>query len=256
MARPIKPTTTAIDSAVANAKAQLLGGKSTTGKLCVEVELPELKNRARVQFSLLAYVKRLMLVQDHEMEVAWHGLVRKLGTGSYHVYDIMVYPQMVTGVTVRTDKPYRDWQNLLGNETFFALRMDGHSHVNMGIKPSDDDRQVRDDVIAQMGGRWQFHIFEICNKRAECNFLIFDLEDNLIYENEDIDITVGDDDLDLKAFLTQAKSMVKPPASAAANAAGVRRAAGYEDDLHDDCDFPPIRQYRLRPQRGVRKGDG
>ena len=256
MARPIKPTKTAIDTAVANAKAQLLGGKSTTGKFRVEVELPELKKRARVQFSLLAYAKRLMLVQDHETEVAWHGLVRKLGTGVYHVYDIVVYPQMVTGVTVRTDKPYRDWQKLLDNETFFALRMDGHSHVNMGTTPSADDRQVRDDVIAQMGGRWQFHIFEICNKRADCNFLIFDLEDNLIYENEDIDITVGDDDLDLKAFLAQARGMVKPPASAAANAAGVRRAAGYEDDLYEDCDFPPLRRYRLRAPGGGRKGDG
>ena len=74
MAKPIKITATEIDAALAKAREQMQSQKSIDGKIKVEVKLPALDKRARIQFTSVAYAKMLALIQGFATEVAWHGI--------------------------------------------------------------------------------------------------------------------------------------------------------------------------------------
>ena len=56
-----------------------------------------------IRFTTEAWIKQCSLVQHFNTEIAWHGLVRPIKDG-YEIYDILVYPQEVTGGTVETDQ--------------------------------------------------------------------------------------------------------------------------------------------------------
>ena len=210
MAKPIKITEAEIDSALANARTQLLAQKSADGKIKVEVKLPALDKRARIQFTPVAYSKMLALIHGFATEVAWHGIVEKVRDGLFRISDIMVYPQMVTGATVRTDEcEYSQWLLSLPDETFNNLRMQGHSHVNMKPSPSPQDMTDQSIILDQMGSDCLFYIFMIWNKKLERSIWIYDLEANLLYSTEDIDVSIGEENTDLNAFLSEAKEMVE-----------------------------------------------
>jgi len=222
-------TEAAIDAALANAREQLLAQKSADGKIKVEVKLPALEKRARIQFTPVAYAKMLKLIHGFATEVAWHGIVTKLGEGQFRISDILVYPQMVTGATVRTDeRVYAAWLLKQDDDTFNNLRMQGHSHVNMKPSPSAQDMTDQGIILHQMGSGCQFYIFMIWNKKLEYSIRIYDLEANLLYETEDIDITIGDEDTDLDAFFAGAKKVVGVTTPGAKTI--VKPAAQYPDD--------------------------
>ena len=210
MAKPIKITATEIDAALAKAREQLESQKSIDGKIKVEVKLPALAKRANIQFTPVAYAKMLSLIQGFATEVAWHGIVSKLGEGLFRISDILVYPQSVTGATVRTDeRVYTAWLLKQEDDVFNNLRMQSHSHANMKASPSPQDLTDQGIILDQMGSGCKFYIFMIWNKKLEFFIRVYDLEANLLYETEDVDVSLCEEGTDLEAFFGRAKELVE-----------------------------------------------
>jgi len=234
MAKQIKPTEAAIDAALAQARARLLKEKSADGKIKVEVKLPAAEKRVRVQFTPAAYAKMLALIHGFATEVAWHGIVTKVSDALFRISDILVYPQTVTGTSVRTEEQeYTKWLLDHDDSTFNALRMQGHSHVNMRTSPSGTDTDDQKTILGQMGSDCKFYIFMIWNKKLEHNIWVYDLEANLLYEDGDVDVSIGEDGIDLSGFVAGAKELVKTPAP-------VKQTSFYPQRGYDGlCDYPP-----------------
>jgi hypothetical protein len=157
---------------------------------------------AKLVFSPLAFAKMTALIQRTSTEVAWHGTAtRDSQTPSlFYISDILVYPQVVSGATVRVDSnKYASWLSTLDNDTFNALRFQGHSHVNMGVTPSGTDLQHQADLLEETPDN-SFYIFLICNKSFAYNCKIFDMPSNILYEDKDIEILIGDETLDIESF--------------------------------------------------------
>jgi len=235
MAKPIKISEAEIDAALVTARTKLLAQKSADGKIKVEVKLPALDKRARIQFTPVAYAKMLALIHGFATEVAWHGVVTKLSNGLYRISDILVYPQMVTGATVRTDEQvYGAWLRKQDDETFNNLRTQGHSHVNMKPSPSPQDLTDQNIILDQMGGDCKFYIFMIWNKKLERNIRIYDLEENLLYDTDDVDVSIGAENTDLATFLAEAKEAVEVSLPGKATTKTISQSSRHPAD----CGFP------------------
>jgi len=155
-----------------------------------------------------AYRKIVALVTGFSDEVGWHGSAARFGENEFTIDNIFVYPQTVTGSTVTTDQTaYTDWLYGLDDETFNNLRMQGHSHVNMGVLPSKTDDKHRQQILDQLE-KDMFYIFQIWNKSLSTHTLIYDMERNILYENADIEVKVRGDE-DMGKFLADAQDKVQ-----------------------------------------------
>ena len=153
-----------------------------------------------VFFTKEAWRKQCALIHNFDTEIAWHGLVRQAGNG-YCVYDIVVYPQEVTGGTVNTDQvAYQDWLMSQSDEVFNHIRYQGHSHVNMQPYPSsvDLDNQNRMQVPDD-----DFYLFAIWNKHGFYTMTLYD--HGRVYDHTNIDLRVEDE---YAEFVQQARSML------------------------------------------------
>lgn len=152
--------------------------------------------KAEVHFASAAYYKMLALVDKCDKEIAWDGLVYRDEENPhiFYVTDIIVYPQTVTGATVETDDElYLNWLNSLDDETYNHRRFNGHSHVNMAVSPSGTDTTYREQSILNIN---DFFIFGIFNKKHDFNFQIYDVENNIIYDKDDIIFYTPEPDYD------------------------------------------------------------
>jgi len=162
----------------------------------------------------LAYRKTLALVTEFSDEVAWHGAVSRSGNNEFIIEDILVYPQAVTGSTVNTEQEaYTQWLYSLDDDTFNKIRLQSHSHVNMGVSPSSVDNGHREKILDQLEDS-MFYIFMIWNKRLEVHTLIYDMAKNVLYENEDVVVKMLDDDM--VGFMEDAKKLVTKKCTAVA----------------------------------------
>jgi hypothetical protein len=172
---------------------------------------------ATVLLSPEAYRKIVALVTEFSDEVAWHGTVSRSSSliNEFIIEDIFVYPQEVTGSTVNTDQEaYTDWLYGLDDEVFNKIRMQGHSHVNMGVSPSGVDDNHRKQILEQLESE-MFYVFMVWNKSLNIHTLIYDMANNILYENKDVEVKlmVGDgvDDFILDAReKVQKRSAAKP----------------------------------------------
>ena len=163
--------------------------------------------RTRVTFSAAAYAKMYLLVNLFDSEVAWHGLVNRTEDG-FFIYDILIYPQEVTGSTVNTDQTaYEMWLFNQDDNVFNHIRMQGHSHVNFGTTPSSVDTTHQEQIIEQLGDN-DYYIFMIVNKKHSAYFRIVDRENNIQYDTDDVSFCVQGGGV-TKAFYDEAKEMVK-----------------------------------------------
>lgn len=179
-----------IPSFIEKIKAQLLSDKGIPERLNLEIN-PTVKlkdeEKAVVVFENEAYKKMNALVQVCDKEIGWYGTVKREGEKRFVVTDIIMFPQEVTGVTVQTDDAeYTNWSNALSDEVFNSMRFYGHSHVNMGCSPSGVDTDHYKNMIQNCN---DFYIFGIFNKNKTYNYWlnIYDIENNVLYEKEDID---------------------------------------------------------------------
>lgn len=158
----------------------------TNGKLTFDLspQLKEFKENApvppAVRFSDLATNKMQALVGEYNKELAWHGIVHKDEEG-FLVTDVIVYPQVTTATTVDADEDkYAMWVATLEDEQFNGLRLQGHSHVNMACFPSGTDEDYYKDLVKQVQ---DYYIVVILNKKNDLFVRYYDIENNLIYEN-------------------------------------------------------------------------
>lgn len=196
MSKLIKPTPEYLQSVLDDFKEALSSGKFSDGKITFTKTMGRIDRKAKVIFTQNAWKKMQALVSEFDKEVAWHGVAYRGGDESkdeYIITDILVYPQEVTGSTVTTDQSkYEMW--LMSNEdaVFNNIRMQGHSHVNMGVLPSSVDNAFYDRLLEQLDDT-MFYIFMIWNKKKDKMVKIYDLKKNVLFDTDDVTIEQMDE---------------------------------------------------------------
>lgn len=194
----IKINDTVKSTLIENFKKYLNNAKLTESNLNYTADIDNTVDktkypRAQLYISAIAYLKMMLYVRDTSTEIAWHGTVKRHGKNIFQITDVMLYPQTVTGATVNTDQDkYNEWIQDLDDDTHCSMRFQGHSHVNFGVTPSGTDMSFYNDIL-QVLPNDDYYIFMIMNKSGNTTFLIYDLAENIIYENPDIDYSIIND---------------------------------------------------------------
>lgn len=186
--------------------------KTSDGKLQFSRTIGQVNRKAVVLFSAKAYLKMTTLIRDFGDEVAWHGIAYRSYDETkdiYHIEDILVYPQVVTGATVNTDQEkYQTWLMAQSDDVFNNIRFQGHSHVNMGVSPSGVDTTHQEKIIEQLEDD-MFYIFMIWNKRHDVFTKIYDMKKNVMFESSDVTVDVDVDGQLMSEFMKGAKAIVE-----------------------------------------------
>ena len=203
-------TPSLIDKLVAQFKEKISKTRSIEGEFAFKTEIQSQKlGKAVIEFTDIAYLKMMYLIDKFEGEVGWYGLVNRKDDNVFEVYDIVVYPQSVTGATVTTDEiEMGKWEESLSDEAFNAKRFQGHSHVNFAPHPSATDLEDRKQKV-QMLMDDDYFIFMIINKKREYTASIYDMKNNIQYETDDIEVTVNKETL---SFLESTEKVDARPA--------------------------------------------
>lgn len=198
MAKIIKLTQDCLIEIRKDFEEALRGAKLSDGKISFSKNFGCIKRDATVYFTNEAWQKMQALIKGFDKEVAWHGTAFRgeNGTDDYFITDILVYPQEVTGATVNTDQEkYQMWLMNHDDDVFNNIRMQGHSHVNMGVTPSGVDTSLYERILEQLDDD-MFYIFLIYNKRGDKTFKIYDLAKNILFETSDVTVKVLDNNTD------------------------------------------------------------
>lgn len=209
---PLKITAELREQLMAQFQKQLEALKDGETVIKIEQKLSvKAENRPKVIFTERAFMKTLKLLMDYSTEIAWHGIVERSDDLTFYITDVLVYPQVVSGATVKTDdKEYADWLEEQPDEVFNKIRFQGHSHVRMGVSPSNTDLESQDAVVKQLTGE-DYYIFAILNKDLKVNMWIYDMKNNAKYDTDDIDIFMCDPEVcaELAEMETECKEIVK-----------------------------------------------
>jgi len=169
--------------------------------------------KPNIHFSVGAYMKMLYLIEHYKTEIAWHGTVHK-SQNNYFINEIMVYPQEVTAATANAPKHNLDYEMWLMNQpddVLETIRFQGHSHVNMPTGPSGTDKDFYNAILQSLDKN-DFYIFAIMNKRNELNIWIYDYEQNIIFDKEDINLHILEaDGTPINTWFQEQKKLVKEP---------------------------------------------
>lgn len=211
MSKIIKLTPQCFEEVIKDFKESLSGAKVSDGKISYTKTFGVINRKATLYFREIAWTKMQALIREFDKEVAWHG-VAKRGTDEtkdeYFIDDIMVYPQEVTGATVNTDQEkYEMWLMQHDDEVFNNIRMQGHSHVNMGVSPSSVDTTHQEKILEQLEDD-MFYIFVIWNKKNDKTIKIYDLAKNILFDTTDVDVMVVEDETGIEKFVRESKKMV------------------------------------------------
>lgn len=231
--RPIKMSNKQIKDILNDIRAQLIKEKFSKESMSVLVKLPTVvnKEKAIVVFTQQALFKMRGLIKGCTMEIGWHGTVTRQDN-IFTIEDIFTFPQTVTASTVTPDATeYSNWLMSQPDDIFNKLRFHGHSHVNMAVSPSGVDTGFQEDMLKNLN---DFYIFGIFNKKDENYLIIYDVANNIVYEDKDIMYTSEEDDA-IKWADEQIEKYVKRPGLAAgsmASTAGFRAAVipGHKPD--------------------------
>lgn len=211
MSKIIKMTPEYSNQILEEFKKELESGKFSDGKINFSKTFSTIDRKATVYFTELAWLKMKTLIREFSKEVAWHGVAKRGDDESkdeYFIEDILVYPQEVTGATVSTDQEkYQMWLMEHDDEVFNNIRMQGHSHVNMGVTPSGVDTALYERILDQLDDD-MFYIFMIWNKNDAKTVKIYDMKKNILFETSDVTVEVLDDGTGIESFLKNAKKLV------------------------------------------------
>lgn len=165
------------------------------------------EQKIKVIYSPKAWIKQSMLVSETSIECAWHGIVTTNEERTiFTIEDILPYPQITAATTVNIDDArYEDWHQALDDNDYNALRLQGHSHVNMGVVPSGTDTTLYSTMLDALGTD-SFYLFCIYNKKHQCWWNVYDLRHNVIYEAADLTVSVdGFSEMPLDWYNTMSK---------------------------------------------------
>lgn len=213
MSKIIKLTPEHIEECMSEFRKDLTTSKWADGKINFSKTIGTISRKAKIFFTEEAWMKMQALVRKFEKEVAWHGVAFRgedAEKDEYIIKDILVYPQKVTGASVEMDtEEYAKWiEENIEDERFFDIRMQGHSHVNMGVTPSSVDLAHQEEILYQLSDK-MFYIFMIWNKKGDRNIKIYDLAKNVLFETTDIDVEVLNDGYGIDSFIKEAEEQVK-----------------------------------------------
>ena len=177
-------------------------------KLDVTTEHKKIKNIKKPTLIIdpIAYLKMFALVEKSDVEISWHGLVkRSKDKNTYYLYDIIIFPQINTATTTDTDETeYVEWiTKMMESENFEDMRMHGHSHVNMAVFSSGIDDNYQNDLIKNIKPG-DYYIFLILNKKHDIKPLIFDYNKNVMFEGKEVEIIIGNDKTNITNWATKA----------------------------------------------------
>lgn len=191
MSKLIKVTPEYLEQVRKDFEEVLTSGKFSDGKITFTKTVGTIDRKAKVFFTPEAWRKMQALISDFDKEVAWHGVAYRDNDetkDNYYISDILVYPQEVTGATVNTDQEkYEMWLMSHEDEVFNNIRMQGHSHVNMGVNPSSVDTSLYDRLLDQLDDD-MFYIFMIWNKKKDKMVKIYDLKKNVLFDTADVTV--------------------------------------------------------------------
>lgn len=210
MSKPIKLTEELKVLTVAEFTKKLAEIKMPDGKIDYRKSLVyETEEKAKILFLPTAYAKMISLLIEFDSEVAWHGVGERIDETTFAITDILVYPQTVSGASVDMDpSEYAKWlMENDGDERFDHIVMQGHSHVGMPTSPSSVDIKHQEDILEQLTDD-MFYIFMIWNRRLEHTTKIYDLKNNIMYEDNEIEYGITDESCDVEAFLKEARKQV------------------------------------------------
>lgn len=212
MSKVIKLTTEQLQERRRDFDTALSTMKLTDGKISFIKTITSPNEKATLYFDPLAWRKMQTLIKEFDKEVAWHGVAYRgedETKNEYFITDILVYPQKVTGATVNTDQEkYEMWLMQHEDEVFNNIRMQGHSHVNMGTTPSGVDETHQAKILEQLEDD-MFYIFLIWNKSNSKFIKIYDLKKNILFETIDVTVEILDDGSGIDEFLADAKKLVE-----------------------------------------------
>ena len=147
-----------------------------------------------IQITSDAYVKMYELVNQSSVEIQWHGLVEK-NDNVYTIYDILVFPQTNSAAATSSDQnEFAEWQTKLIMDINFPIdkmRMHGHSHVNMNVYSSTIDDGYQSELITKVEDG-DYYIFLVLNKKMEMYPLLYDFNQQILFEGKDISIVILD----------------------------------------------------------------
>lgn len=154
-----------------------------------------------------AYTKMYELVRQSSIELQWHMLIKRdKEKAEYTIYDIMLFPQTNSGTSTTTDQDeFAEWQMKLIQDLDFPiedLRGHGHSHVNMNVYSSGIDDAYQRELITKLKDG-DYYIFLVLNKKMEMFALIYDFDQQIIFETKDIDIQITNPDGDIRAWCSE-----------------------------------------------------
>ncbi len=143
----------------------------------------------KIVYSKKAWMKTCLLVMNRNLEVGWHGVVRRSeNPAEFIVEDVLIFPQRVTSASTEPeDADYVNWQDSLNTETFNKVRLYGHSHVNMGVSPSSTDIKYRADLLKDVD---DFYVFQIFNKKGYISSQVYDVREGILYEGDNVELVV------------------------------------------------------------------
>lgn len=214
MSRPIKVTENMVYEIMEDFQASLKDSKMFNGEVSYKKVFrwkDSSENIAYIHFSTAAFSKMISLLMGFDTEVGWHGVVERDPDmeNRFLIKDILVYPQDVDGASIDPDQiEYQNWQDTLSDDVFNRMRLHGHSHVNFSVGPSKVDTDYQEKILSQMDDN-MFYIFMIWNKKMDNYAKIYDIKNNILFENEDIQMFISDDDVDLDSFMKDAKNIVR-----------------------------------------------
>lgn len=155
-------------------------------------KIPKDVKKPVINITTEAYVKMLELINQSAVECSWHGLVKKFDN-AYLIYDILVFPQINSATTTTTDeKEFAEWQTKLILDPKFPieeLRMHGHSHVNMNVFSSGVDDKYQKDLLTKVENG-DYYIFLIMNKKMEMCAFLYDFEQQIMFDKNDMEIRI------------------------------------------------------------------
>lgn len=165
----------------------------------------KVKEKVKILFTSEAYLKCQKLVEHFSSEVGWYGLVKRLDEKTFYVYDILMCKQKVSGARVITDDDDMiEFYDGLTEEQSDNLFFQAHSHVNMTTGASSVDLDNQTNTVNNLGGKG-FYVFQIWNKSGSINTYVYDLDNNVYYDKDDVEIDV---DCGMTEFLEDADKMV------------------------------------------------
>lgn len=167
------------------------------------------KEKIFIRFTPQAYLRCLEMVKTYSSEIGWYGLIRKLDEKVYQVYDVIVCNQKVNGGRVITDDDDMiEFYETLSDEQAEFLHFQAHSHVSMSTSPSSVDLENQASTVKNMGGKG-FFLFQIWNKSLDINSFLYDLDNNIYYDKNDIEVVVEDDEFgSITGFINSIKDKV------------------------------------------------